>query len=162
MNPTDRKALLEFQQKVTRLERAVSGALDAANSLNTRLEQIKRALDHTPGSQSAWKEAVRTLEKRNREILLALRGDEILRNRNENTPLSISERVGGIIEGERLSLSRPTTTHVEQYQIAGDEFRSVLAKLRSLIDVDLRKLEKELDKIGAPWTPGRLPDWTDK
>jgi photosystem II stability/assembly factor-like uncharacterized protein len=162
MNPTDRKALLEFQQKVTRLERAVSGALDAANNLNTRLEQIKRALDHTPGSQSAWKEAARTLENRNREILLALRGDEILRNRNENTALSIAERVGGIMEGERLSLARPTTTHVEQYQIAGDEFRSVLAKLRSLIEVDLRKLEQALDKIGAPWTPGRLPDWTDK
>ena len=162
MNPTDRKALLEFQQKVTRLERAVSGALDAANSLNTRLEQIKRALDHTPGSQSAWKEAVRTLEKRNGEILLALRGDQILRNRNENTALSIAERVGGIMEGERLSLARPTTTHVEQYQIAGDEFRNVLAKLRSLIEVDLRKLEQALDKIGAPWTPGRLPDWTDK
>ena len=76
--------------------------------------------------------------------------------------MSISERVGGIIDGERLSLSRPTTTHVEQYHIAGDEFRSVLAKLRSLIEVDLRKLEKDLDKIGAPWTPGRLPDWTDK
>jgi hypothetical protein len=162
MNPTDRKALLEFQQKVTRLERAVSGALEAANSLNSRLEQIKRALDHTPGSQSAWKETVRALEKRNREILQALRGDVILRNRNEDTPLSIAERVGGIIEGERFSLSHPTTTHLEQYQIAGDEFRGVLAKLRTLIDVDLRNLDKALDKIGAPWTPGRLPDWTEK
>jgi photosystem II stability/assembly factor-like uncharacterized protein len=162
MNPADRKELFEFQQKVTRLQRAVAGALEAANGLTGRLEQIKRALDQTPSAENKWKDLARTLEKRNRDILRALRGDTVLRGRNENTPISIAERVEEIVNAERLSLTRPTTTQRETYQIASEEFSQELAKLRTLIDVDLRSLEKALDAVGAPWTPGRLPEWKEK
>jgi hypothetical protein len=162
MDPAERKALFEFQLQVARLQRAVSGALEAANSLNGRLEQIRRAVDHTPAVDAKWKEAVRSLEKRNHDILRALRGDVALRARNENTPVSIVERVGEIVESQRLALARPTTTQREQYRIASHEFAGELGKLRSLIDVDLRQLEKALDAAGAPWTPGRLPQWGDQ
>jgi photosystem II stability/assembly factor-like uncharacterized protein len=162
MDLADRKVLFEFQQKVTRLQRAVSGALDATNALSGRLEQIKRALDQTPSVDVKWKELARSLDKRNRDILRALRGDVVLRSRNENTPISIAERVEYIVDSQRFSLSRPTTTHEETYAVAGQEFGQELSKLRGLIDSDLKNLEKALDAAGAPWTPGRLPDWTDK
>jgi len=160
--PADRKALFDFQQNVTRLERAVAGSLEAANALSQRIEQIKRALDHTPGAEEKWKEEARSLEKHNREILRVLRGDVVLRGRNENTPPSIVERVQEIVSSQRLSLARPTTTQREQFQIAGQEFAQELAKLRRLIDVDLRAVERHLNAIGAPWTAGRLPEWNDK
>ncbi len=159
---TDRKTLFEFQQKVARLDRAVSGALDAANVLNNRLSQIQRALDQTPGIEVRWKETVRALEKRNREILRALRGDVTLRERNENTPESIVERVRYIVDSQRFALAPPTQTQQESYQIASEEFTQMLAKLRELIEVDVRSLDKVLDAAGAPWTPGRLPEWKGK
>jgi photosystem II stability/assembly factor-like uncharacterized protein len=162
MHPEDRKLLFEFQQKVICLERAVSGALEAANNLTTRLEQIKRAMDYTPSIDLKLKDRARALEKQNHEILRALRGDTVLRGRNENTPPSISERVGNIVESERLSLSRPTTTQREEYAIASQEFTTELSKLRKLINVDLKEVEKALDLAGAPWTPGRLPEWNEK
>jgi hypothetical protein len=34
-----------------------------------------------------------------------------------------------------------------------------IPKLRKLIEVDIKALEKQLDAAGAPPTPGRLPDW---
>jgi len=157
--PSDVQALGEFQAKVQHLRRAVSGTLEAANSLSDRLEKIKRALDQTPGIDSKWKVVARDLEKRNREILSSLRGDVALRARNENTPMSIVERVETIAEEQLLALTRPTTTQREAYQAAGEEFSTELAKLRGWIEVDLRELEKALDAAGAPWTPGRLPDW---
>src|SRR5262249_5401861 len=107
MDVADRKALFEFQHKVARLDRAVSGALDAANELNNRLAQLQRAADSTPGVESKWKVTVRVLQKRNRAVLRALRGDETLRTRNENTPPSISERVSYIVETQRFSLAKP-------------------------------------------------------
>lgn len=162
MNPDGRQELVAFQQKVTRLERAVSGAIEAANAVTGRLEQIKRALDQTPTAESRWKDAARQLEQRNRDILRTLRGDVVLRSHNENTPLSISERVSTIVDEERFSLSRPTKTQQDSYTIASQEFTEMLGKLRALIDVDLRQLEKALDVAGAPWTPGRLPEWREK
>jgi hypothetical protein len=47
----------------------------------------------------------------------------------------------------------------DQYGIAGKEFEPQLAKLKKLIEVDLKKLEKAMEEAGAPWTPGRIPVW---
>lgn len=158
----ERKALHEFQQKVLRLQRAVSGTLETANDLATRLERIKRTLDHTPDVAAKWKDVARDLEKRNREILKALRGDVALRARDINTPPSISERVGYIVGSHRNSLARPTQTQRDSYEIASAEFRRELARLRALIDTDLRRLQEALHEAGAPWVPGVLPDWKEK
>ncbi len=159
--PAERKELFEFQRKVTRLQRAVAGALEAAQGLEQRLGQIKQALDHVPGATAKDKALARSLEKRNRAVLRALRGDVVLRKHAENVPLSIAGRVGKIASEQRFSLSRPTKTHQEAYAIAGAELAAELGKLRALIDGDLRALEKALDAAGAPWTPGRLPEWKE-
>jgi hypothetical protein len=162
MDPEDSKALLAFQQRVSRLQRAVAGTLDAANELSERLDKIKRALEHTPGVEPKWQETARRLEKQNREILRALRGDQILRERNENTAESISERVGYIVASQRFSLARPTSTQQASYQIASQELTREVARLRSLISGEVRELERALDAAGVPWTPGRLPDWNER
>jgi photosystem II stability/assembly factor-like uncharacterized protein len=156
-----RKALLEFQQKVGRLERAVRGALGVANETATRLAEIKRALDQAPGIDPKWQETARMLEKRNRAILRALRGDAALRRRNENTPESIQDRLRYVLSSQRFTLAAPTRTQQDSYRIASEEFAGQLASLRKLVEVDLKELEKALDEAGAPTTPGRLPRWKD-
>jgi hypothetical protein len=155
---TDRVASVEFQQKVARLQRAVSGALETANGLKAKLVLIKRALKETPASAKLMDDAL-DIEQRNFNLLRALRGDNALRSRNENIPISISERVGTIVEDERLSTARPTQTQINAYNIAAEEFQQELTKLRQLIDVDVKKLESAMEAAGAPWTPGRIPDW---
>src|SRR5262249_42501485 len=152
----------EFQQKVVKLDRAVAGTLETANDLNSRLDKVKQALDQTPGVDEKAKEQVRELIQRNRDILRALRGDVVLRSRNRNTPMSVTERVEYIVQATQMALTRPTGTQQEAYTIASEEFGEQLAKLRTLIQVDLKGLEKVLDEAGAPFTPGRLPDWKDK
>jgi hypothetical protein len=158
----DLKALRAFQRRVARLARAVSGTVEAADEVGRRLEQLKRALDQTPAAKAEWKAQVRDLERRNRDIQRALRGDVVLRGRSENTPVAIAERVQSIVEAQRFSLAPPTATDRASYRIADEEFVQELGKLRTLVEVDLRKLEKEAEAAGAPWTPGRLPEWKDR
>jgi photosystem II stability/assembly factor-like uncharacterized protein len=157
----DRAALVEFQKRVARLQRAVTGALEAANTAKTRLGLMKRALMETPAAPEKLTEDANSIEKRLIEILRDLRGDQTLRSRNENTPPSISERVSGIAGDQRMSTSRPTQTQMDQYRIAADEFRQALAALRALIEGDFARLEKAMEAAGAPHTPGRLPEWKD-
>ena len=162
MNPADRIALVEFQTKVVRLQRAVQGATQAANGLTPRFVAIRRALIDTPNApESLLSEAV-ALEKRKNEILRALSGDSALRARNINLPPSINERVGEIVGGQRMSTARPTQTQIDQYAAAAAEFEGTLNQLRQLIEVDLQKLEKQMEAAGAPWTPGRIPEWKDQ
>jgi len=159
MSASDRAALVEFQQKVARLQRAVSGALDAANALKPRLALIRRALLETPAAGEALMTEATSLDKRTNEVLRSLRGDSALRARNMNLPPSINERVGDIVGSQRMSTSRPTQTQINQYAAAAQDFERALAQLRQLIEGDLLKLEKQMEAAGAPWTPGRIPEW---
>ncbi len=78
---------------------------------------------------------------------------------NENTPVSIQERVGYVLSSHRFALSPPTRTQQDSYRIAAEEFAEQLPRLRKLVEVDLKALEKALDAAGVPHTPGRLPAW---
>ncbi len=159
MSASDRAALVEFQQKVARLQRAVSGASEAANALKPRLAAIRRALMETPSAGESLLADASALDKRTNEVLRALRGDNALRQRNMNLPPSIGERVGEIVGSQRMSTARPTQTQMNQYAAASADFETALAQLRQLIEVDLSKLEKQMEAAGAPWTPGRIPEW---
>jgi hypothetical protein len=161
MSVTDRAALVEFQRKVARLQRAVQGSLEAANALKPRLALIRRALLDTPAAGDRLLDDAAALDKRTNDILRALRGDTALRARNINLPPSINERVTDIVGAQRLSTSRPTQTQINQYTAAAQDFELALAQLRQLIEGDLARLEKQMEAAGAPWTPGRIPEWRD-
>ena len=161
MTGADRAALVEFQQKVARLQRAVSGTVETANQLRTRLGQIKRALHETPAAEARLLDDAASIEKQNNDILRALRGDNALRQRQEILPPSIVERVNTIVSGQRMSTSAPTETQRDHYAAAAQEFEGVLSRLRTLIEGDLARLEKAMEAAGAPWTPGRIPEWKD-
>jgi photosystem II stability/assembly factor-like uncharacterized protein len=162
MSTADRAALVEFQQKAVRLQRAVSGATQAANSLRPRLTAIKRAISETPSLPHSLYDNAMALEKRANEIIRALSGDAEARRRNVITSPSINERVVYVVGAQRMSTSRPTQTQANQYATAAQEFEAVLGQLRQLIEVDLTRLEKQLEAAGAPWTPGRIPEWRDQ
>ncbi|MEP7341821.1 MAG: glycosyl hydrolase [Acidobacteriota bacterium] len=159
MTPQDRATLAEFQRKVIKLQRAVTGALDAATTAKTKLGLMKRAALEAPGANQALINEVNALDDKADEVLQALRGGREL---TDIPPPSINQRVGAIVQRIRLTALRPTQSQQDQYAIAADEFKAALAKLRSLVEVDLAKLDKTLDTAGAPWTAGRLPVWQDK
>lgn len=161
MSEAERAALVEFQQKVARLQRAVAGSIETANQLITRLALIKRALHETPAAEVRLTDDASAIEKKTNDILKGLRGDQALRARQETLPASINERVGTIVNGQRMSIQRPTQTQMDHYAAAAAEFDQVLTRLRALIEGDLAKLEKAMEAAGAPWTPGRIPEWKD-
>jgi hypothetical protein len=162
MSAADQAAQEEFLRKAARLYRAVYGATRVAENTEERLKQIHEALREVPAVEKQLGSVADGIEQRDREILRALRGDIEIARRNEPVPSSIGDRVGTIIEGERFSMAKPTQSDVDSYGIAAGEFAEQLAKLRTIVEVDLAKLEKDMESAGAPWTPGRVPEWTDK
>jgi photosystem II stability/assembly factor-like uncharacterized protein len=155
----DRLAKADFEEKLARLQRALAAAQQSATDAKTRLDAARRAIDATPALPLKLREDTLSMEKRLAEINRALRGDAVLRSRDEPTTQSISDRVNSAAATMRLTTGRPTKTALESYQIASDELASEIPKLRRLIETDIRALEKQLDAAGAPPTPGRLPDW---
>jgi photosystem II stability/assembly factor-like uncharacterized protein len=157
-----RRELYEFQRRLLALRRALAGTLETAKDLERRLADARRAIDQTPGTTAKERNRVVALEERLRAILRGLRGDLVLRGRNENTPVSVADRVSAIVDDQHFSLSPPTRTQRRLYEEASSGLAEGLGRLRELIEKDLREVEKVLDKAGAPWTPGRLPHWEGK
>jgi photosystem II stability/assembly factor-like uncharacterized protein len=155
----DRKGMVEFQLKVAELARAVRGTMEAGQDLAQRIKTIKEAIYLTPAAPTELMKRVETLENQLKEILRTLNGDESIDKRNENQPPDISSRVGRLIYGYSRSTAEPTQTMRDQYRICGEEFEPLVEKLRQLVEKDLKNLEVEMEKLGAPWTPGRIPVW---
>jgi len=162
MTAADHAAQQEFLRKAARLYRAASGAIHTGEEVQERMKEVRAALSATPAADKQLAAKADSIEQRNREILRALRGDVELQKRNEQVASSINDRVKAVLEGERFSLAKPTQTHVDDYNIAAADFSEQLGKLRALVEVDMAKLNKNMEAAGAPWTPGRVPEWSEK
>ncbi len=162
MSAGDRAAQSDLLRKTARLYRALNGAQHTADDVESRLKAIRDALKEVPAVEKQLGAAADRIEESDRLILRALRGDAEIAKRSEAVPSSIGDRVGNIMEGERFSLAKPTQSHIDSYNIAASEFTEQLAKLHTLVESDLAKLEKDMELAGAPWTPGRVPEWNEK
>jgi hypothetical protein len=86
-------------------------------------------------------------------------GDEVMGRYNENAPPTLMGRLDAMTQGFWSSTASPTGTSKKAYDIAADEFTELYASLRQIAEHDVPAVDKELEQMGAPWTPGRLPDW---
>ncbi len=155
----DQAAQLDFQRKTARLQRAVLGANQALDEAQNRLKLIQRAILDTPQADLKLAQQARALDLRLQDIEVKLTGDPVLASRNEPTPPAILDRVQNIVFGHWTTSASATRTFQDDYAAAAAEFAPVLADLRQAIGVDLKALEDQLETLGAPWTPGRLPTW---
>jgi hypothetical protein len=156
----NRAVLLAFQRKTARLQRAVLGAAQAAAETQKRFDFIKRALQNTPEADPVLMAEAHALETRLQDLQIKLSGDRLIQRYNDPTPPAIIDRVQDIVGGHWTSTSAATQTFQDGYQIATEEFSTVLENLRVLIEIDLIKFEEKLEKLNAPWTPGRVPRWS--
>jgi photosystem II stability/assembly factor-like uncharacterized protein len=155
----DKAATLEFQNKVARLQRAVEGTLKAAQEIQTRLDHLRKAVAATPAANPELLAEVRRLDLRLDAVLTQLRGDSSLAKREEPVPPFINGRVQEIVGDQWHVTSPPTQTQRDAYRYAGEAFEKTLADFRALAEKELPALEAMLEAAGAPWTPGRIPQW---
>lgn len=155
----DRAELAAFQKKVRELSRAVNAASSVVRELGDKVRHYKVALKNVTVDDSQIYAQIRALEFEVNEIQIKLFGDRTLRRVDKDAEPGLSSRLNGIIRDQWRSTSAPTQTHRDAYLIVADEFSPTLQKLKKIVEVDAKQIEKKLDKIGAPYTPGRFPDW---
>ena len=154
----DRLALFEFQMQSAALYRAVTGADSAVDEIQDRIDHLLAAAGETPSSSETQAQSLRGLNARVRDLQVRLNGDSTISSRAEKVPMSISGRINNIVGGHWDSQSAVTDNYRDSYVIAEQQFREVLVELKAIAS-DFAGAEAELQAEGAPWTPGRIPDW---
>ena len=67
-------------------------------------------------------------------------------------------RINRVVDGQLGTTQPPTNTSRDGFAWASEAFTGQLEALRAL-DARLGALEDALEAAGAPWTPGRFPEW---
>ena len=154
MTDAERTLLAEFQRKVAKLQRAVGGAVEVSGGAKSRIGLLKRAAMEAMTDNKKLMDQAEAFDNEIDQLINELRGG---RENSDIPPPSIASRIGHVAGTIRLSTIKPTQTQLDQYELSNAEFAPVLARLRTLVEIDLPKFEKALEAAGAPLTPGRLP-----
>ena len=148
------EAGIAYRQKQGRLARDVRQAIDAAVAAKTKIDVVIRVLGQMPAAPAALQSQARGIGVRLTAFLRAVRGDEVNSARGEQVPVAIQSHVRGAAPS---GPNGPTRTNIEQYDIAAAAFPPEYARLRPILVTELPALDAELERIGAPATPGRIP-----
>ena len=154
MTDAERTLLADFQRKVAKLQRAVGGAVEVSGGVKSRIGLLKRAAMEALTDNKKLMDQAEAFDNEIDQLINELRGG---RENSDIPPPSIASRIGNVAGTIRLSTIKPTQTQLDQYELSNAEFAPVLARLRTLVEIDLPKFEKALEAAGAPLTPGRLP-----
>jgi photosystem II stability/assembly factor-like uncharacterized protein len=154
----DRQALLDFEMQSNDLYRAILGADKARGEIQDRIDHLLKAAVETPSSSEAQAQALRALNTRMQDLKVRFSGDSTISSRAEAVPMSMTSRIQNIVGGHWDSQSAVTENYRNSYRIAEQQFRQALPELKA-IAADLARVEAELQAEGAPWTPGRIPEW---
>jgi len=155
----NRAELVAFQKKVGALARSVNAASDEVEALGQKVKYFKAAVKSlTKGGEEVSAE-IRTVEKKLTEIGTKLYGDRTLLKIDKDAEPGIVDRINTAVYDQWRSTSAPTESQRQTFEIVASEFPPVWEALKQIAEADIRRIEKKLDELGAPVTPGRLPDW---
>jgi hypothetical protein len=155
----DRAALETFLRDSSALQRAALGTSRLVASTRERVALVEKAIDDSTAPDAALGAEARRIERELRALEIALDGDAAIARRNDPVPPALVDRAGYIVFAQWSSTSAPSATSRRQYELASAELGELVARLRALVERDLPALEAQLDRVGAPWTPGRVPAW---
>jgi hypothetical protein len=158
----NRNELVEFQKKVANSQKVIYAITNILSETKKEVKIIKTALLASEGTPKELLERARKIELELNDINNALYGNPSISGRNENQPPSILDRCSYIIWGVWATSSDPTQTQKDAYKIVVDEFTPVYNNLKKIVETDLKEIEKEMDRLGTPWTPGRFPEWKNQ
>jgi photosystem II stability/assembly factor-like uncharacterized protein len=151
----DKQQALTFQTAAGDLQRAVIAADRTLDEMLQRVRSIKSVAKESNRVPDDVYDRARQIELALLDVQVHLVGDGIRARQSQESVPSIIARTQTAL-GDTLSQTHgPTQTSREQYEIAKTEFAEVRTQLNDTIRGQLKELEQELDRLGAPWTPGR-------
>ncbi len=154
----DRKELVNFQNKSYELARQIWGANKFIGELNGKLTVIRQVLSVTAlADQNLIKKAGDLhLELKEISKKFERQSDSPSTEENPPSPVTINERLSTLIYTHWRSTSNITNNEKNAFNILSEEFPPLYKRLVQINEKDIKELEIELEKIKAPYTPGRV------
>lgn len=155
---TDNNAKSAWLKEASEYARTVYGTQSYNGELLDRANAVMQALQNTPeATQEMKKEALRIINELE-SVSFRFRGPEAKASSEEIPPTDVplNDRLNEIAITSYGLSGNISQIAKDQMTVLKTEFPPVLERVTKAGE-DLIKLEKQLDAIKAPWTPGRVP-----
>ncbi len=157
---SDSKGLENFQLKASRLARTITGTYQFLQSLISRIESVKTAILQTPKASHSLLAKADSISAALDNMLLKfeLRSTRPSAEENPPAPVKFNDRVDNMVYTHWNSTSNLTKNELVAYETLTEEFPPVYNEIKRIFNEDILTLEKQIELLSAPATPGRLPE----
>ncbi|MCF8348170.1 MAG: hypothetical protein K9G61_05100 [Bacteroidales bacterium] len=155
---TDPQKSAEFYAQVYDLYRVFAATADYRDELAKKTAYLQQALQQNSASTDEMKAQAQSIKYQLDDIKFIFEGSPAKASSEEVPPeqVSLDDRFGNIAWVAWQSTSAPTETQRANYNILMEEFPPVLDELTK-IGEQLDTMDKVLDEMKVPHTPGRVP-----
>jgi hypothetical protein len=156
--PGNRKALFEFQEKVYELARTMQGAMSFRDELDEKVLAITQTLHLSAKASQEMIDKAKALEAQLSAINFKFNGHQAKASWEEIPPaeMPLNRRLGYLAYTHYSSTTDITQTEKDAYDILNEALPPIIDELKEIAGTGIKELEDYMEKIGAPWTPGRL------
>ncbi|MDY0201753.1 MAG: hypothetical protein RBR40_12280 [Tenuifilaceae bacterium] len=158
---TNREQMVAFQREVSKLSKAMVGAEQLAEDLKSEVVVMKQTALYLASAHNELLPFLSEIETELDEILFVFNGHTPKASREELPPaqMPLNQRIRDVVYTQINSTSDITGTSKMQFEILKEEFPPVLMRIRSIAETKILKARQMMDKMDAPYTPGRIPTW---
>jgi len=155
---TDLKAKYEWIKEASDFSRSMYGTMSYTRELADKVNAAMQAIHQTPGAPAGLMKEAERINAELENIMFLYNGPAAKASSEELPPMEmpLSDRLSEMASGSYGTSGDITTIAKEQLEILKVDFPPVLERVKKAGE-DLQKLDKQLDAIKAPWTPGRVP-----
>ena len=157
----DKASVASFQKKVAELSRVMRGTEKYAEDLLARSYALQTSLNAVSGANTELRARLSNVSKQLEDVKLKFNNNSSRPSDEENppAPVTLNNRLSKMAWAHWGSTGAPTQMQQDAYKILMVEFPLVYDQVKRIGETDIKELEKEVEKLGAPVTPGRLPVW---
>ncbi len=155
---SDMKDNVAFYKKLSSFRKEMSAVDDLVGNMDNRLKNINLAIQELPAPPKDLLKQAYDVNQMLVTVRTALYGDNTKASREFETKPSISGRLYGAIYAVWNTTSTIPNMYRQSVDVAYKQYKQVLGDVKTAHEKVLA-IEKELDRLGASYSPGRLPKW---
>ena len=154
------ESLVAFQKQVSELMSVMDATEKYMDVMEKRIVAVRQTIHNTPNLPFELEDITKKMADNLDDLYFKFDGTEAEASWEEVPPeiMPLNNRLEYVVYGMWGTSSEPTEAMKDSYAILIEKFPPVLQSVKQL-DVELKTIEKELDNYGAPWTPGRIPEF---
>ncbi|MBK7133848.1 MAG: glycosyl hydrolase [Bacteroidales bacterium] len=155
---TDLKGKYAWIKEASEFSRTMYGTISYTGELTNKVNAMMQAIHQTPSAPAGLMKEAERINKELNDIQFIFSGPQAKASQEEIPPvdMALSDRLSEMANASYGTSGDISIIAKEQLDILKAEFPPILARVKKAGD-DLLKLDKELDAVKAPWTPGRVP-----